>query len=119
MAALWRSPWTVISPAPRAPQAARGHKLNAQLVNGTPEYSAKMKGELAKTIPPGQKIRRPLSPPECSSETKIPGANCPLLPWLRYLTVIGALPWLPTKKGFTLLVSLYSLALLYSATPTK
>ena len=38
MAAEWRNPCAVISPTPRALQAARSRKLNALLENGAPEY---------------------------------------------------------------------------------
>ena len=60
VAALWRSPWAVISPTPRALQAARSRKLNARFENGAPEYPANTNCEAAKAIPPGAKIRRPL-----------------------------------------------------------
>ena len=43
MAAEWRNPCAVISPTPRALQAARSRKLNARLENGAPEYPGKHK----------------------------------------------------------------------------
>ena len=36
VAAEWRNPWAVISPTPRALQAARSRKLNAWFENGAP-----------------------------------------------------------------------------------
>ena len=60
MAAEWRNPCAVISPTPRALQAARSRKLNARLENGAPEYPANTNCDAAKAIPPGAMIRRPL-----------------------------------------------------------
>jgi hypothetical protein len=53
VAALWRSPWAVISPTPRALHAPRSRRLNARLENGAPEYPANTNGDPAKAIPPG------------------------------------------------------------------
>jgi hypothetical protein len=61
VAAEWRNPWAVISPTPRALQAARSRKLNARLENGAPEYPANTNCDAAKAIPPGAMIRRPLN----------------------------------------------------------
>ena len=52
--AEWRNPCAVISPTPRALQAARSRKLNARLQNGSPEYPANTNWEAAKAIPPEQ-----------------------------------------------------------------
>ena len=48
MAAEWRNPCAVISPTPRALQAARSRKLNARLENGAPEYPANTNCDAAK-----------------------------------------------------------------------
>ena len=43
MAAEWRNPCAVISPTPRALQAARNRKLNARLENGASRIARKHK----------------------------------------------------------------------------
>ena len=52
MAAEWRNPCAVISPTPRALQAARNRKLNVRLENGASEYPANTNCDAAKAIPP-------------------------------------------------------------------
>jgi len=58
VAAEWRNPCAVISPTPRALQAARSRELNVRLENGAPEYPANTNCDAPKAIPPGAMIRR-------------------------------------------------------------
>ena len=55
MAAEWRNPWAVISPA-------RIRKLKARFENGSHEFPANTNCDPAKAMPPGAKIRRALKP---------------------------------------------------------
>ena len=49
VAAEWRNPWAVISPTPRALQAARSRKLNTRFENGAPASRGYLVGTRART----------------------------------------------------------------------
>ena len=63
MAAEWRNPCAVISPTPRALQAARSRKLNARLQNGAPEYPANTNWEGREGDSAGSQDQNPYRPP--------------------------------------------------------